>query len=238
MKFYAVKRGRNPGIYKTWDDCKKEVDGFDNPVFKSFGTEKEAKEFIKSKPNSIKIPEENKLKRTREEYERENTISVIDDVKYTIVYTDGSCFDNSNRKKAVAGYGVYFGKDDPRNISEPLKGEKQTNQLAELWAAKRALEIVKKDENLEIRTDSKYVLMIFTQWYKSWEKKNWITSSGKEVENQEVIKNILSIIKNRTGLLRWIWVKGHSRSKGNAKADDLARMGSNLNKKKRTQIFK
>ena len=28
MKFYAVKNGRVPGVYRTWDDAKKQVDGF------------------------------------------------------------------------------------------------------------------------------------------------------------------------------------------------------------------
>ena len=34
-----------------------------------------------------------------------------------IVYTDGAC-SNNGKPYARAGYGVYFGKDDPRNVSE------------------------------------------------------------------------------------------------------------------------
>lgn len=45
-KYYAVKNGRNNGIYDTWDECKKEVDGYKGAKYKSFGTLDEAKEYL------------------------------------------------------------------------------------------------------------------------------------------------------------------------------------------------
>lgn len=45
-KFYAVKNGRKPGIYRTWPDAQKQVAGFSGAQFKSFLTEKEAQDFI------------------------------------------------------------------------------------------------------------------------------------------------------------------------------------------------
>ena len=45
-KFYAVKEGRKPGIYHTWDECKEQVNGYSGAVYKSFTTEEEAKVFI------------------------------------------------------------------------------------------------------------------------------------------------------------------------------------------------
>ena len=47
-KFYAVRVGRTPGIYLSWDECKKNVDGFSGPVYKSFKTRAEAEEFMGS----------------------------------------------------------------------------------------------------------------------------------------------------------------------------------------------
>ena len=49
MKFYAVKSGRQTGIFKTWDECKKSVTGFSGAQFKSFPTMEEAKEYITGK---------------------------------------------------------------------------------------------------------------------------------------------------------------------------------------------
>lgn len=44
--FYAVKNGRNPGIYKTWDECQKNTSGFSGAVFKGFPTLEEAKAYM------------------------------------------------------------------------------------------------------------------------------------------------------------------------------------------------
>lgn len=46
--YYVVKRGHNPGIYKTWDECKAAVDGFKSPIFKKFGSFEEANTFYKA----------------------------------------------------------------------------------------------------------------------------------------------------------------------------------------------
>lgn len=45
-KFYAVKRGSLTGIFHTWEECKKCVDGYPNPVYKSFQTVEEAVVFM------------------------------------------------------------------------------------------------------------------------------------------------------------------------------------------------
>ena len=44
-KFYVVREGRIPGIYKSWNECKKQVQGFKGAVFKGFVTEAEAKAY-------------------------------------------------------------------------------------------------------------------------------------------------------------------------------------------------
>lgn len=46
VKYYAVKNGKVPGIYRTWDECKKMVDGFPNARYKSFLTLEEAENFV------------------------------------------------------------------------------------------------------------------------------------------------------------------------------------------------
>lgn len=45
-KFYAVRCGRNTGIYKTWDECRKQVTGFKGAAFKGFETLEEANAFL------------------------------------------------------------------------------------------------------------------------------------------------------------------------------------------------
>ena len=45
-KYYAVKKGKVPGIYLSWNDCKAMVDGYQGAVYKSFKTIEEAEKFI------------------------------------------------------------------------------------------------------------------------------------------------------------------------------------------------
>ena len=56
-KFYAVKKGKIPGIYNSWDDCKKMVDGFPGAVYKSFKTLEEAEAFVGAEGSSRKRSE-------------------------------------------------------------------------------------------------------------------------------------------------------------------------------------
>ena len=50
-KFYAVKKGRKPGIYMSWDACKAQVMGFPNARYKGFKTKAEAEAFLNPDAN-------------------------------------------------------------------------------------------------------------------------------------------------------------------------------------------
>lgn len=45
-QYYVVLKGRTPGIYQTWDDCKEQVNGFKGSKFKGFATIQEAEQYI------------------------------------------------------------------------------------------------------------------------------------------------------------------------------------------------
>lgn len=45
-KYYAVKKGRNPGIYRSWAECEEQVSGFRGARFKGFRTEHAAEVFM------------------------------------------------------------------------------------------------------------------------------------------------------------------------------------------------
>ena len=46
QKYYAVRKGRTPGIYKSWEECKAQVHGFNEAAYKSFPSIKEAEAFM------------------------------------------------------------------------------------------------------------------------------------------------------------------------------------------------
>ena len=55
MKYYAVRKGRNPGIYTSWDSCLKEVKGFSGAIYKSFKSKDEAIAFMEGAEKEIEI---------------------------------------------------------------------------------------------------------------------------------------------------------------------------------------
>jgi ribonuclease HI len=169
-----------------------------------------------------------------------------------VVYTDGSSLGNG-KVGAVAGVGVYFGPNDlryvlvitmrcadsnksSRNVSEPLRGKRQTNQRAELVAIARAMDHIPIDRSAEIVTDSNYSIQCLEKWFINWEKaaekagrEEWFNSAGKSVENQDLIKPILARIRERESCgvkTKLTWIKGHNNDPGNVAADALAVAGS------------
>ena len=45
-KIYAVRKGRKPGLYHSWEDCKAQVHGYSGAEYKSFGDEKSAADYL------------------------------------------------------------------------------------------------------------------------------------------------------------------------------------------------
>jgi ribonuclease HI len=116
-----------------------------------------------------------------------------------------------------------------RNVSEPLKGEVQTNQRAELTAIQRALEIVPRDRDIYIYTDSNYSIKCCTVWYVNWQKNNWMTTQHEPVMNKDLVLAIRALIDERNAKgakTNLEWVKGHDKNLGNEAADKLAVAGS------------
>ncbi|ETI24062.1 hypothetical protein G647_03431 [Cladophialophora carrionii CBS 160.54] len=116
-----------------------------------------------------------------------------------------------------------------RNVSEALKGSKQTNQRAELTAILRALDIAPRHREVTIYTDSKYAIDCVTNWYRNWVKNGWVNSKGKPVENKDLVADIRERIEEREQLAKltyFVWVKGHAQNAGNIAADRLAVEGA------------
>jgi ribonuclease HI len=116
-----------------------------------------------------------------------------------------------------------------RNVSEALKGTRQTNQRAELTAIVRALDIAPLNRDVTIYTDSRYSIDCVTNWYKNWVRNKWMTAKNKPVENKDLIMDIRQKIEERDHLKSgtiFVWVKGHANDEGNIAADRLAVEGA------------
>ena len=142
-------------------------------------------------------------------------------------YTDGSC-SNNGKKGAKAGIGVYFSKNDTRNVSERIIG-KQTNNTAELKAIIKAYNTlendIKNDKNILILSDSIYAIRCCTTYGKKCELVNWKNKKGL-IPNAELVKKAYSIFKHLNNV-KLKYIKAHTglqdiHSIGNDNADRLA----------------
>jgi ribonuclease HI len=153
------------------------------------------------------------------------------------VYCDGSTF-NNGKKYASGGYGVYFGPDDPRNVSEPFLIGIPTNQKTEIYAMTRTLQILdgmvqhqKLDCHFDIYTDSEYVINCLEKWIPTWIKKDWIKADGHAVKNIDLLKEMSTYYYRHPRMYRLHHVKSHTGAKtvhciGNDHADRLAVAGT------------
>lgn len=87
-KFYAVKNGRNIGIFNTWEECKNQVDGFKGSIYKSFLNTQDAEEFIGQKSN---YEQKKYIESTSEEISQNPTSKEIFWKNKKAIYSDGGC---------------------------------------------------------------------------------------------------------------------------------------------------
>lgn len=135
------------------------------------------------------------------------------------IFTDGGCSGNPG-----PGGWAWAAFEDGNNIAYSSGGEEATtNNKMELTAVINALGFA-IDANysvVEILTDSQYVKNGITVWIHGWKKKNWKTSSGSPVKNQEYWRE-LDLLNQRVKV-QWSWVKGHAGIEGNELCDSLVR---------------
>lgn len=138
-------------------------------------------------------------------------------MKTVDIYTDGACSGNPG----AGGYGVvllYKGKR--KELSEGFK--LTTNNRMEMLAVIRGIEALKEKCNINLYSDSKYVIESITEgWVYKWEKNNWSRAKNKKALNIDLWKILISLIEQHN--INFIWVKGHANNKENERCDCLAR---------------
>jgi ribonuclease HI len=229
--YYVVHKGRVPGIYSSWNDCKKQVDKFDGAIFKKFSDKKDAEVFLKEgfgenkKPRCI-VRKENDDKKNNTKIVDE---TIEDETDKIFIYTDGSCIKFKNNI-SKGGFGIYIPEKNIK-IGAPLLNQKITNNRAEMTAIIDSLKYLNEWDLLKkicIFTDSQYSMYIFNGTGERYEK-NGYKNDGKDVPNIDLIKKILELKRKYNIVL--LKVRAHTDKKdkhslGNEVADKLAQKGA------------
>lgn len=137
--------------------------------------------------------------------------------KEVIIYTDGACSGNPG----PGGWGtILMYKDTKKEISGG--NPDTTNNIMEITAVIEGLKLLKEPCEVQIYSDSAYVVNAFNQhWIENWIKKNWQNSKKEPVKNKELWLELYALVKQHE--VKFIKVKGHSDNEFNNRCDELAR---------------
>ena len=209
QKYYVVWRGREPGIFSTWDDCAAQVSGYTAAEYKSFDTLREAREAYQA--NYADYAGKTKTSLTQVQLRAYGKPIVP---SYCV---DAACSGNPG----PGGWGAILDYNGTRK--ELSGGEAETtNNRMELTGAIVALESLKRPCKVEMHVDSAYVKDGITKWIHGWKRNGWKTADKKPVKNEDLWQRLEIALKPHK--IEWHWVKGHAGHPENERADELARM--------------
>ena len=134
-----------------------------------------------------------------------------------VIYTDGACSGNPG----PGGWGaILMAGDNKKEISGGKKDT--TNNVMELTAALEALKLLKFPCEVDLYSDSAYLVNGFDKgWIYNWQKNNWQTASKEPVKNKELWEELYNLVQKHK--VEFIKVKGHSNVELNNRCDELAR---------------
>ena len=138
------------------------------------------------------------------------------------IFSDGAAKGNPD---GPGGYGAILQYTDAsgtlheKELSEGFR--KTTNNRMELMGVIAALECLRFPCEVDVYSDSKYVVSAFNEhWIDSWIRKGWKKADGKPVLNVDLWTRLLEAA--RPHRIEWVWVKGHAGNPLNERCDELA----------------
>ncbi len=215
-KYYAIAKGRKPGIYENWPEAQTQVMGFAGAIYKGFASRQEAEVWLKnpSYGSSSGKKTVRKTKAASSHASHHNTAPKEDEIT---IYSDGGARYNPG----PGGYGVVIIADGQRlELSAGFRHT--TNNRMELMGCIVGLrELGQCEQPITIYTDSSYVVNgISKGWAKSWRQRGWRKADKQPAINPDLWSELLELTEGRTVNFRW--VKGHAGHPLNERCDELA----------------
>lgn len=212
MKFYAVRRGRQVGVYSNWKACREQVNGYPGAQYKAFSNREEAEAFIHSPellqstpPRFLNQPEPHKAKD-----------------HHVNIWVDGACIKQSDGTRLLGwAFLVQANHEElhrDRGHDIPAEAHQHWNVAGEIMAVLKAVSWCLSQQITEITIHHDY------EGLASWATGQWQARTTFTRAYRDTLR--------RAGLtIHWQKVKAHSGEPGNEVVDKLAREAALQQKK-------
>ena len=226
-KVYAVRQGRACGIFTSWDECRKQVDGYAGARYKSFTDVREALLWLNGDAPRPAAPAAASttgahragVKRRPAGSTASAAPAMPDTEQDYIIYTDGSCLRNPD---GPGGWAAVVRNVATGEVTELHDGTPSTtNNRMELTAAIEALAFAPAGTRVALYTDSQYLKNGITKWVAGWKRRGWKKADGQPVLNQPLWRALDELVQKHQ--VTFHWVKGHVGVALNERCDELAR---------------
>ena len=247
-KYYVVLEGRDPGVYTDWDGADgaaAQVDGVSGALYKGFKNAHAARLWLERNDRPDLVEElRGRIQPSDREQASPQTLppapahpgidrrtqELLDGGK-VVIYADGGAIKNPG----PGGYGAVlrFG-EHKKELSGGFR--RTTNNRMELMGCIRALQSLKRECEVVLHSDSRYVVNgIEKGWAARWRAYGWKRNKEEMAKNVDLWAPLLELVERHEAQFRW--VKGHAGNRDNERCDHLATRAAKTGRLKRDVAY-
>ncbi|QBZ80883.1 Ribonuclease H-like superfamily domain containing protein [Pandoravirus celtis] len=199
-RWYAVRAGRQVGVFESWDEARASVAGHPGAAYRRFDDPESARAYVEGGRGTLTAPGTNVPLR----------------VYVTVAPRVGV---------GAFRYGVYWGPGDPRNEAKALPGARQSERRAGLYAMERAVRAVAADRwvgPVEVCSDCSVAMVWARDYMPTWKANGWVTARGTEPVDVDILRALARAIDRASADVRFAYRLRADRSESLDAARHLA----------------